>query len=216
MHQQEQSVVQRQSTGQEQSMMQQQSMVSSAGAAVASSQARNWHSMEPSRVRAELSAPKANVLTGTKISSSLLSIKIWRLLQVKPSAVERGDLLGRGVSRRGSISEKDVELTDSTLIRTSHNHTQSFAQVYKGRVCGIECAVKVYSTTERAQSEGYGEIQLMACIDHPCTLRLLHWTREPLQAMTELGLGDGIKFYKDGIDGLPYNETKALSLLRVS
>ena len=58
------------------------------------------------------------------------------------------------------------------------------------------------------------EIRLSASLDHPCTLRILGWTRNPLQVMTELCHGDLKAFYKNDIKGLPYSEAQALRLLK--
>ena len=60
-----------------------------------------------------------------------------------------------------------------------------------------------------------GEIRLGASLDHPCTLRILGWVRNPLQTITELCCGDLKAFYSNKIEDLQYNEMKALRLLRV-
>ena len=52
-------------------------------------------------------------------------------------------------------------------------------------------------------------------IDHPCLLRLLAWVRFPLQMLTELARGDLISFYQNKLEGLHYDERKALELFRV-
>ena len=89
--------------------------------------------------------------------------------------------------------------------------------MYAGQALGHECAVKVYrrtTSTERLQA-AMSEIQLAASLDHPFCLRLLYWTQHPLQAMTELCLGDLQAYYKDKIPSLLYAEMKTLSLLQV-
>ena len=53
-----------------------------------------------------------------------------------------------------------------------------------------------------------------ASIDHPCTLRILGWVRQPLQIISELCYGDLTAFYKDGIAELQYDEWEALRLLK--
>ena len=59
------------------------------------------------------------------------------------------------------------------------------------------------------------EIKLGASLDHPCTLRLLGWVREPLQTISELCCGDLKAFYLDKIEVLKYTELQALRLLKV-
>ena len=110
-------------------------------------------------------------------------------MTVDANNVQRGDLLGRG----------------------------AYAEVYKGRALGTDCAIKLYRSTASAKQreEAMGEIRLGASLDHPCTLRILGWVRNPLQTITELCCGDLKTFYSNKIEDLQYNEMKALRLLRV-
>ena len=59
------------------------------------------------------------------------------------------------------------------------------------------------------------EIQIAASLDHPCTLRLLGWVRQPLQTITELCRGDVKDFYRDEIETVPYHESRALRIMKV-
>ena len=58
------------------------------------------------------------------------------------------------------------------------------------------------------------EIKLASSLDHPCTLRLLGWIRNPPQMITELCCGDLKTFYKNKIETLQYSESHALRLLK--
>ena len=114
---------------------------------------------------------------------------MWKQIEVKGHDVERGPLLSKGV----------------------------YAEVYEGRVFGSACALKLYRTTasRRQMQNVMQEVKLMASLDHPCTLRILGWVREPLQIITELCRGDLEAFYKEKIELVPYSEWDALRLLRV-
>ena len=116
-------------------------------------------------------------------------INLWDLLLIDNSYVERRELLGRG----------------------------AYAEVYEGQVRGLKCAIKLYRSTasQKQLKEAKREIMLMASLEHPCTLRLVGWVKQPLQTITELCLGDLKDFYKDKIEGLLYSEFRALVLLRV-
>ena len=121
--------------------------------------------------------------------TSQAQIGLYRQLLVDGREVQRTDLLGKG----------------------------SYAEVYKGQVRGTECAVKLYRRTASKEQiqEGMREIELMASLDHPCTVRLLGWVRWPLQMITELCWGDLKAFYNDEIEGVQYTESQALRMLRV-
>ena len=116
-------------------------------------------------------------------------VNLWDFMVFDNSCVERIELLGQG----------------------------AYAEVYDGKVRGLKCAIKLYRRTasEKQLKEAMGEIRLMASLEHPCTLRLIGWVRQPLQTITELCLGDLKDFYKDEIEGLQYSEFRALMLLRV-
>ena len=116
-------------------------------------------------------------------------VNLWDLLLIDNSYVERRELLGRG----------------------------AYAEVYEGQVRGLNCAIKVYRSTasQKQLKEARREIMLMASLEHPCTLRLIGWVKQPLQTITELCSGDFKDFYKDNIEGLSYSEVRALKLLRV-
>ena len=150
-----------------------------------------------------LYAPKNNVQSsGPGVSQSLSAatggalfrscqarVNLWNFMMIDTSIVERGKRLGQG----------------------------AYAEVYEGRVRGLKCAIKLYRSTasEKQLKEAMREIRLTASLEHPCTLRLIGWVRQPLQTITELCLGDLKDFYKDKIEGLHYSEVRALMLLRV-
>ena len=117
-------------------------------------------------------------------------VNIWNFMVIDNSSVKRGERLGQG----------------------------AYAEVYEGKVRGLKCAVKLYRSTasQKQLKEARREIMLMASLEHPCTLRLIGWVKQPLQTITELCLGDLKDFYKDKIEGLHYSEFRALMLLRVS
>ena len=116
-------------------------------------------------------------------------VGVWKQIEVKGHDVERGPLLSKGV----------------------------YAEVYEGRVFGSACALKLYRTTasRRQMQNVMQEVKLIASLDHPCTLRILGWVREPLQIITELCRGDLEAFYKEKIELVPYSEWDAFRLLRV-
>ena len=111
-------------------------------------------------------------------------------LEMDPRSVKRLELLGRG----------------------------SYAEVFKGHALGTECAIKLFKKTTSARhiKEAWREIRIAASLDHPGTVRLLGWTREPLQTIMELCCGDLTDFYQNKIESLPYSEREVLRLLRVS
>ena len=116
-------------------------------------------------------------------------VNLWQYMTVDANSIQRGALLGRG----------------------------AYAEVYKGRALGTDCAIKLYRSTASAKQleEAMGEIRLGASLDHPCTLRILGWVRNPLQTITELCCGDLKAFYSNKIEELQYSEMVALRLLRV-
>ena len=116
-------------------------------------------------------------------------MSVWLRMEIAPEAVETTKLLGRG----------------------------SYAKVFRGRALGMDCAVKMYyrNTTQAQPNLPVKEIQLMASLDHPCTVRLLYWVRNPLQMITELCRGDLTAFYQSKIEGCEYTEVEALRLLKV-
>ena len=117
-------------------------------------------------------------------------VNLWNFMVIDSSIVERGKRLGQG----------------------------AYAEVYEGRVRHLKCAIKLYRSTasQKQLKEAMREIRLTASLEHPCTLRLIGWVKQPLQTITELCLGDLKDFYNDKIDGLLYSEFRALVLLRVS
>ena len=143
-------------------------------------------------------------------------IGLWKQIEVQASVVERGEVLGRG----------------------------TYAEVFKARAFGVDCAVKLYRSTATPKQlrDAFNEIKITgrflfpcsdiqktsrhtdhapyiststASLDHPCTLRILGWARTPLQTITELCCGDLRAFYLDKIDEYPYDELTALRLLKV-
>ena len=117
-------------------------------------------------------------------------VSLWMQMQVKQDAVVRGASIGRG----------------------------AYAEVYRGTLFKeITCAIKVYwSTASPSQlQEANREIRITASLDHPCTLRLLGWIRNPLQTITELCFGDLRAFYENKVEVLQYSELEALRLLKV-
>ena len=120
-------------------------------------------------------------------------VNLWQYMSVAAGDVVRGELLGRG----------------------------AYAEVYKGRVVNAalntDCAIKVYRSTASPKQleEARREISLGASLDHPCTLRILGWVRQPLQTITELCCGDLNAFYLNKIEQLQYSEMETLRLLRV-
>ena len=112
---------------------------------------------------------------------------------------------------------QQIEIRRGEIVRTELLGQGAFAEVYKGRALGVECAIKLFRKTATAKhrQEAMAEIKLAASLDHPCTIRILGWTRAPLQTMTELCRGDLIAFYKNKIDGMEYSELEALRLLKV-
>ena len=127
---------------------------------------------------------------GGLFRSSQARVNLWNFMVIDNSSVERGKRLGQG----------------------------AYAEVYEGKVRGLKCAIKLYRSTasQKQLNEAMREIKLAASLEHPCTLRLIGWVRQPLQTITELCLGDLKDFYKDKIEGLHYSEVRALMLLRVS
>ncbi len=120
-------------------------------------------------------------------------VNLWQYMSVAARDVVRGELLGRG----------------------------AYAEVYKGRVLNAalntDCAIKVYRSTASPKQleEARREISLGASLDHPCTLRILGWIRQPLQTISELCCGDLKAFYSNKIEQIQYSEMEALRLLRV-
>ena len=117
------------------------------------------------------------------------SVALWMQLEIKDAEIEKGERLGKG----------------------------AYAEVFKGRALDVECAIKVYRRTASGSQleEAMREIKLAASLDHPFTLRLIGWVRNPLQTITELCKGDLKDLYKDKIEGFPYTEMRALRLLMV-
>ena len=126
---------------------------------------------------------------GSCFQSCQARVGLWKQLEIKGGVIELFESLGQG----------------------------AYAEVYRGRALGVDCAIKKFRRTasEKHKQEALREIELTASLDHPCTLRILAWTREPLQTMTELCRGDLVAFYKDKIEELPYSESEALRLLQV-
>ena len=124
-----------------------------------------------------------------KFQSCQARIGLWKQMEMNPRSIKRGALLGQG----------------------------AYAEVYKGQASDVECAIKVYRKTASAKhlEEARREIKLAASLDHPCTLRVLGWTRQPLQTITELCCGDLKAFYLDKIEAMKYSEWQALRLLKV-
>ena len=147
-------------------------------------------------------------------------VEVWRSMEIKSSAIQKGSLLGKG------------------------GHAEVFEGVYHGVHGKVKCAVKVYRQMQKAQDEAMEEIKIMgkgpcdevvarqsenrgthvcslqtvgaiASLSHPCILQLFHWSRFPLQMLTELAEGDLVSFYKGSIKNVPYSEVKALRLFRV-
>ncbi len=116
-------------------------------------------------------------------------ISLWHQIEIKGARIEKFDRLGQG----------------------------AYAEVHRGRVNNIECAIKIYrnTATQEQRQAAMREIEIAASLNHPCTLRIMGWTRSPLQTMTELCLGDLKAFYNDKIDELLYCELEALRLLKV-
>ena len=116
-------------------------------------------------------------------------VRLWEQIEVRYAKIEKFDLLGKG----------------------------AYAEVFRGSVNGIECAIKTYRLTATAahRHESMREIQITASLDHPCTLRILGWTRNPLQTMTELCCGDLKAYYSNKIEQFQYSEMETLRLLRV-
>ena len=117
------------------------------------------------------------------------TVELWKFIEVPSNRVVRTELLGRG----------------------------AFAEVFRGQSSGFECAIKLYrkSATKKHREEAMREIKLAASLDHPCTLRVLGWVRQPLQTIMELCLGDLKGFYGDRIEGFSFTESEALRLLKV-
>ena len=139
------------------------------------------------------SSPRAQynaVEEPSTFKSCQAQMNLWqRMLIVDPSCIQRGPPLAINI----------------------------VTEVYKGRVSGFECTIKLYRKTASAKEleDAMFEIRLVTSLDHPCTLRILGWTRDPLQVLTEPWLGDLSQFYTNKIQSFPYNELKALQLLRV-
>ena len=93
----------------------------------------------------------------------------------------------------------------------------AYAEVYEGRALDTACAIKLYRSTASAKhlQEAMREIQLCASLDHPCTIRILGWAKNPLQIIMELCCGDLKAFYLNKIEMLQYSEMEALRLLKV-
>ena len=116
-------------------------------------------------------------------------VNLWQHMTVEAKDVKRGELLGLG----------------------------AYAKVFEGYALGMQCAIKAYRSTasEKQIQEAMREIRLGTSLDHPCTLRILAWVRDPLQTITELCCGDLKAFYSNKIEALQYSEMEALRLLRV-
>ena len=116
-------------------------------------------------------------------------VNLWNFMVIDNSIVERGKRLGQG----------------------------AYAEVYEGKVRDLKCSIKLYRNTASQSQlrDAMREIRLISSLDHPCTLRLIGWVKQPLQTITELCLGDLKDFYKDKIEGVCYSEVRALMLLRV-
>ena len=144
--------------------------------------------IEPAVVQ-NLQSQSTSSSLGYIFESSQDRVNLWHYMAIDDKDSHRGDLLGRG----------------------------AYAEVYKGRALGVECAIKLYRRTasEKQLNEAMHEIRLGASLDHPCTLRILGWVRTPLQMITELCYGDLRAFYSDKIEDLQYSEFDALRLLRV-
>ena len=162
-----------------------------AGAPIGPFNAENFGAVLPETSNAASTGSQTNaVQRGLRIFNSCQArVNLWDLMVFDNSCVERIELLGQG----------------------------AYAEVYGGKVRGLKCAIKLYRSTasEKQLKEAMREIRLMASLDHPCTLRLIGWVKQPLQTITELCLGDLKDFYNDKIGGLQYSEVRALVLLRV-
>ena len=112
---------------------------------------------------------------------------------------------------------KQMEISAADVQRSMRLGQGAYAEVYRGRARGMECAIKMYRVTASAKQKGEAmrEIRLGASLDHPNTLRLLGWVRKPLQTITELCCGDLKAFYENKIEVLQYDELQAVRLLKV-
>ena len=63
-------------------------------------------------------------------------------------------------------------------------------KVYQGRLRGnVPCAIKQFKVwNESTFDKAMREIKFLSCLDHPCTVRLLGWIREPLQVGVSVSL----------------------------
>ena len=113
---------------------------------------------------------------------------------------------------------KSIEMQAGRIEKLALLGRGSYAEVYKGRALGVDCAIKAYRSTASAmqRQEAMREIQVSASLDHPCTLRILGWVRKPLQTIMELCCGDLTALYRNKIEGLPFNESRLFQVLHVS
>ena len=117
-------------------------------------------------------------------------VNLWKRMEIKnPNIIQRGPQLAQGV----------------------------FTELYKGQLRGLDCMIKLYRNTASAKElqGARREIRLTASLDHPCTLRLLGWTRHPLQTLTEPWLGNLSDFFLGKIEHVSFSERRALRLLGV-
>ena len=111
-----------------------------------------------------------------------------------------------------------MEIINLNLIQRGSQLDQGvFTELYKGRLNGSDCIIKLYRNTASTKElqEAMREIRLTASLDHPCTLRLLGWTSRPPQMLTEPWLGNLSDFFLGKIQQVSFSERRALRLLRV-
>ena len=106
------------------------------------------------------SAPTAAVIieeeTFSFFNSCQAQMSAWAVLELGPADVQRGKLLGEGAS----------------------------GKVYAGRMTNVEAgvAIKAFKVfNEDRFNSAMQEIKLMSSLEHPCTVRMLGWTRTPFQ-----------------------------------
>lgn len=113
---------------------------------------------------------------------------------------------------RGSPLWQRFEIPAKAVQFVQNINNGAYASVYEGTLRGKVCAVKKMHKDEMGEKE-IAEIQISGSLSHPNTLRLIAWTRNPLQLVFELAEGDVRGYYEGKIKTLPgYTIAHALTI----
>ena len=117
----------------------------------------------------------------------------------------RVSICGNALWQRFEIPVREVQLAQEIS-------TGAYSSVYEGNLRGEVCAVKKMHN-DKMSEQVIAEIQISGSLSHPNTLRLIAWTRNPLQLVLELAEGDVRCYYEGKIKTLPgYTIAHALTI----